>query len=172
MAFDAFALILTMLGLGMAFSRLRALPDNTADVLNRIVLYVCLPAAVLIYVPRLHLDASLIGLVATPWLLMLASLVLVGLATRAFGFARDVHAVLLICVALANSSFIGYPMVRAARRSRPAVCGGLRPVRHLRAAVHLRPVRDRALQRRYPAHRRADPAADREVPRCGRCCSR
>lgn len=113
MAFDAFALILTMLGLGMAFARLRALPDNTADVLNRIVLYVCLPAAVLIYVPRLHLDASLIGLVATPWLLMLATLVLVSLATRAFGFARDVHAVLLICVALANSSFIGYPMVRA-----------------------------------------------------------
>ena len=113
MAFDAFALILTMLGLGMAFSRLRALPDNTADVLNRIVLYVCLPAAVLIYVPRLHLDVSLIGLVATPWLLMLCTLALVSLATRIFGFARDVHAVLLICVALANSSFIGYPMVRA-----------------------------------------------------------
>lgn len=113
MAFDAFALILTMLGLGMAFSRLRALPDNTADVLNRIVLYVCLPAAVLMYVPRLHLDISLIGLVATPWLLMLCTLALVSLATRIFGFARDVHAVLLICVALANSSFIGYPMVRA-----------------------------------------------------------
>jgi len=113
MAFDAFALILTMLGLGMAFSRLRALPENTADVLNRIVLYVCLPAAVLIYVPRLQLDTSLIGLVATPWLLMLCTLALVSLATRAFGFARDVHAVLLICVALANSSFIGYPMVRA-----------------------------------------------------------
>ncbi|OFS90940.1 malate permease [Stenotrophomonas sp. HMSC10F06] len=113
MAFDAFALIVTMLGLGMAFSRLRALPENTADVLNRIVLYVCLPAAVLIYVPRLHLDTSLIGLVATPWLLMLCTLALVSLATRAFGFARDVHAVLLICVALANSSFIGYPMVRA-----------------------------------------------------------
>ena len=113
MAFDAFALILTMLGLGMAFSRLRALPDNTADVLNRIVLYVCLPAAVLIYVPRLHLDISLIGLVATPWVLMLCTLALVSLATRIFGFARDVHAVLLICVALSNSSFIGYPMVRA-----------------------------------------------------------
>ncbi|HAU82352.1 MAG TPA: malate permease [Stenotrophomonas sp.] len=113
MAFDAFALILTMLGLGMAFSRLRALPDNTADVLNRIVLYVCLPSAVLIYVPRLHLDISLIGLVATPWLLMLCTLAGVSLATRVFGFARDVHAVLLICVALSNSSFIGYPMVRA-----------------------------------------------------------
>lgn len=113
MAFDAFALILTMLGLGMLFARLRALPDTSAEVLNRVVLYVCLPAAVLTYVPRPHLDASLIGLMATPWLLMLASWVLVSLATRLCGFARDVHAVLLICVTLANSSFIGYPMVRA-----------------------------------------------------------
>ena len=28
MAFDAFALILTMLGIGMLFARLRVLPDN------------------------------------------------------------------------------------------------------------------------------------------------
>lgn len=113
MAFDAFALILAMLGLGMLFARLRALPESAPETLNKVVLYVCLPAAVLTYVPRLQLDSSLLGLMATPWLLMLATGALVSLATRVFGFARDVHAVLLICVALANSSFIGYPMVRA-----------------------------------------------------------
>ena len=113
MAFDAFALILTMLGLGMLFARLRLLPDNTAEALNRIVLYVCLPAAVLTYVPRLHVDASVLGIAATPWLLALATLALVTLATRLFGFRRDEHAVLLLCVALCNSSFIGYPMVHA-----------------------------------------------------------
>ena len=113
MALDAFALILAMLGLGMLFARLRVLPADSAQVLNQVVLYVCLPAAVLTYVPRLHLDASLLGLMVTPWVLMLATWLLVSLATRLFGFARDVHAVLLICVALANSSFIGYPMVRA-----------------------------------------------------------
>ncbi len=113
MAFDAFALILAMLGLGMLFARLRALPESAPETLNKVVLYVCLPAAVLTYVPRLQLDSSLLGLMATPWLLMLATWALVSLATRVFGFARDVHAVLLICVALANSSFIGYPMVRA-----------------------------------------------------------
>ena len=69
MAVDAFALILAMLGLGLVFARLRVLPDNSADVLNRIVLYICLPASVLTYVPRLHLDASLGGVIATPWLL-------------------------------------------------------------------------------------------------------
>lgn len=113
MAFDAFALVLTMLALGMGLTRLRALPENSADVLNRVVLYVCLPAAVLLYVPQLQLNVSLIGVIATPWLLMLATLALVGLATHVLGFRREVHAVLLLCVALSNSSFIGYPMVRA-----------------------------------------------------------
>lgn len=113
MAFDAFALILTMLALGMVFARLRVFPDNAADVLNRVVLYVCLPAAVLTYVPRLHVDASLLGVVVTPWILTAATIALVALTTRLFGFRRDEHAVLLLCVALCNSSFIGYPMVRA-----------------------------------------------------------
>lgn len=113
MAFDAFALILTMLALGMGFARLKLLPANAAETLNLVVLYVCLPAAVLIYAPRLHVDISLAGLIATPWLLAAATLLLVALATRLFKFRRDEHAVLLLCVALGNTSFIGYPMVRA-----------------------------------------------------------
>ncbi len=113
MAFDAFALILAMLALGMAFARLRLLPANAAETLNLVVLYVCLPAAMLIYVPRLHLDISLAGVIVTPWVLALATIALVALSTRLFGFRRDERAVLLLCVALGNTSFIGYPMVRA-----------------------------------------------------------
>ncbi|MEP6908160.1 MAG: AEC family transporter, partial [Pseudoxanthomonas sp.] len=113
MAFDAFALILTMLALGMLFARLRILPGNAAETLNLVLLYVCLPAAMLIYVPRLHLDSSLIGVMVTPWLLALATVVLVTLAARVFNFRRDEYAVLLLCVALGNTSFIGYPMVQA-----------------------------------------------------------
>ncbi|MFT4249495.1 MAG: AEC family transporter [Pseudomonas sp.] len=113
MAFDAFALILAMLALGLLFARLRALPENTADVLNRVVLYLCLPASVLTYVPRLHLDVSVAGLVALPWLLAAVAMGLVWLSTRLFGFRREEHAALLMCVVLTNSSFIGFPMVRA-----------------------------------------------------------
>lgn len=113
MAFDALALILTMLALGVLFARLRALPENSADVLNRVVLYVCLPAAVLTYVPHLHLNSSLVGLVLLPWLLTPLAAALVWLCSRGFGFRREQHAALLLCVALTNSSFIGFPMVRA-----------------------------------------------------------
>ncbi|MGN6151405.1 MAG: AEC family transporter [Lysobacteraceae bacterium] len=113
MAFDAFALILAMLVLGYAFQRLRVLPDNAAQTLNLVVLYVCLPAAVLRYAPRLHLEPALIGIAVVPWVLLLAAIVLVTLLARALRFRDDERAVLLLTVALGNTSFLGYPLTRA-----------------------------------------------------------
>lgn len=113
MAFDAFALILAMLALGYGFQRLRVLPDNAAQTLNLIVLYVCLPAAVLRYAPRLHLEPALIGVAALPWLLLVATLLLVTLLSRWLKFRDEERAVLLLTVALGNTSFLGYPLTRA-----------------------------------------------------------
>lgn len=113
MAFDAFALVLTMLVLGYAFQRLRALPDNAAQTLNLVVLYVCLPAAVLRYAPRLHLEPALLGVAAVPWLLLAATVAAVGLLARALKLRGDERAVLLLTVALGNTSFLGYPLTRA-----------------------------------------------------------
>lgn len=113
MAFDAFALVLAMLALGYLFQRLRALPDNAAQVLNLVVLYVCLPAAVLRYAPRLQLEPALLAIAIVPWLLLLATLACVGLLSRWLRFREEEHAVLLLTVALGNTSFLGYPLTRA-----------------------------------------------------------
>ena len=113
MTYDAFALILAMLALGYAFQRLRLLPDNAAQTLNLVVLYVCLPAAVLRYAPRLHLEPALIGVALVPWLLLAATVALVTPAARWLRFRDDERAVLLLTVALGNTSFLGYPLTRA-----------------------------------------------------------
>jgi len=113
MAFDAFALMLAMLALGMLFARLRALPDNAADTLNLLVLYVCLPAAILVNAPRLRLEPSLLGLVLLPWLLAGLAWALAWGLSRRLGLRRDEFAVLALCTMLGNTSFIGYPMVAA-----------------------------------------------------------
>lgn len=113
MTFDAFAPILVMLALGYALQRLCVLPENAAQTLNLVVLYVCLPAAVLRYAPRLQWEPALIGIVAVPWLLLMATVVLVPLLARALRFRDDERAVLLLTVALGNTSFLGYPLTRA-----------------------------------------------------------
>ncbi len=113
MALDAFALVLAMLALGALFARLRLLPENAAESLNLVVLHVCLPAAVLRYVPRLQWDPALAGVVATPWLLAGVAVVVVWVLSRALRFRRDETAVVMLCVALGNTSFIGFPLVQA-----------------------------------------------------------
>lgn len=113
MAFDAFALILLMLALGYALQHVRALPAQLPQWLNLIVLSVCLPAAVLRHVPRLEWDPALLGIAVLPWLLLLATLPLVALSVRLLRLGDDVRAVLLLAVALGNTSFLGYPLTRA-----------------------------------------------------------
>lgn len=113
MAFDAFALVLAMLALGYLFQRLRVLPGDAAQTLNLVVLYVCLPAAVLRYVPRLHVEPALLGVIAVAWLLLGATVLLVAASSRWLRLRRDEHAVLLLTVGLANTSFLGYPLTRA-----------------------------------------------------------
>ena len=113
MTSSAFVLILGMLALGYALQRLRALPANVAQRLNLAVLYVCLPAAVLRHAPRLTLEPSLIAVAAVPWVLLLASVALVSLCARRWRFRDDERAVLLLAVALGNTSFLGYPVTRA-----------------------------------------------------------
>ena len=113
MAFDAFALVLAMLVLGYLFQRLKVLPADAAQALTLVVLYVCLPAAVLRYAPRLELSAALLGVAAVPWLLLVVTVLAVGALARVLKLRRDQHGVLLLTVALGNTSFLGYPLTRA-----------------------------------------------------------
>jgi malate permease and related proteins len=112
-AIDSFLLILLLIAIGKSCARLRLLPDNAADTLNRFALLVCLPAAVLRFAPQLSLDPRLIGLVAIPWLLLLASIVLVSVTVRLLKLSDGERAVLLLCVPLGNTSFLGYPLIEA-----------------------------------------------------------
>lgn len=113
MAFDAYALVLAMLLLGIVFAKLRAFPANAPEVINRVVLYVCLPAAVLLYVPRLEFDVDLLGVIAMPYLLLVAVLVAVALLARPLRLGLGERGALLLCLGLGNTSFLGYPLTRA-----------------------------------------------------------
>lgn len=105
--------ILLMLALGYALQLVRALPANAAQRLNLVVLYVCLPAAILRHVPQLEWDPALLGVVAMPWLMLAATVPAVALAARALRLRDDARAALLLTVALGNTSFLGYPLTRA-----------------------------------------------------------
>ena len=113
MAWDAFLLIALMMAAGVACRRFAVLPDNSAEVLNLFALNVCLPAAVLRFASQLQFDRSLLVLVAVPWLLLVVSVLLVRLFERFVALDQGERAVLLLCIPLGNTSFLGYPLVQA-----------------------------------------------------------
>lgn len=107
----SFAFVLLLMGLGRALVWRRLVPDSAPDALNMVVLYVCMPAAILLQVPQLRLEAATVGVVLIPWLLVLLSCVLVLALARLWQLARADTAVLLLEVPLGNTSFLGYALV-------------------------------------------------------------
>jgi malate permease and related proteins len=106
-------LVLALLALGWLARKLGRFGDGASDVLNRFVIDLCVPAVVLRLVPTLEFRASLVALVATPWLLALVALLVVRLAERQLRLDRATAAVLFLCLALGNTSFLGFPLCSA-----------------------------------------------------------
>jgi predicted permease len=99
--------------LGILLRRSGRLPDNAAAALNGFVIHISLPALTLTYVHGLKLQTSLILPAMMPWLMFGIGCGFFWLAGRGFGFSRQTTGGLMLTGGLANTSFIGLPMIEA-----------------------------------------------------------
>jgi predicted permease len=105
--------VLALLVTGYVLRKFERLPDNAADVLNRIVIDVCVPATILRLVPKLHLQAELVVLVIVPWAMAGLAYVMVLALARPLGLNETNRAALFVATALGNTSFLGFPLCDA-----------------------------------------------------------
>jgi predicted permease len=106
-------IIFTLLLLGMGLNRLKIIPKNGSQVLNLFIIYVSLPALILLQVPRLTFSKSLLVPVLLPWAMLIISAMLVLAVSRVFKWPRPTTGALMLMVPLGNTSFFGIPMVEA-----------------------------------------------------------
>jgi predicted permease len=113
----ALVLVFVLLTLGYGLGRAGVFADvaAAADAFNRYVVYVALPALVLVLVPKLSWEPALWLLVSAPWVLLAIGAGCVLWASRAFAWPRHVSGALLLCAPLGNTSFVGIPLVAALR---------------------------------------------------------
>ena len=97
--------------LGILLRRLGRLPDNAAAALNGFVVHMSLPALTLAYVHGLKLDTNLILPALMAWVMFGIGCGFFWLAARALGFSRATTGGLMLTGGLANTSFIGLPMI-------------------------------------------------------------
>ncbi|MGW8161633.1 MAG: AEC family transporter [Desulfobulbales bacterium] len=100
-----------LLAAGNILRRIPGFPADTDRSLNLYVIYIALPALILVQVPKLGFTGQLIVPVLMPWLVVLFSGVLVLLVRRFFSWSREITGALLLMVPLGNTAFLGIPMV-------------------------------------------------------------
>jgi predicted permease len=97
--------------LGILIRRLGRFPEATPSVLNAFIINVSLPALTLLYVHELPIDRSLAYPAAMAWVLFGLGVVFFITLGRAAGWSRGTIGGLILVGGLANTSFLGLPMI-------------------------------------------------------------
>jgi predicted permease len=97
--------------LGVLLHRSGRLPANAAASLNGFVVHISLPALTLAYVHGLKLNADLILPALMAWVMFSLGCGFFWTVGRALGFSRATTGGLMLTGGLANTSFIGLPMI-------------------------------------------------------------
>jgi len=110
---SALFLVCALLAAGYASRRWQRLPENSAEVLNRFIIDICVPATILRLVPKLTLSPALGVLVLVPWLMAGVAYVAARAARRLLGLEARTTTALFLATALGNTSFLGFPLCGA-----------------------------------------------------------
>ncbi|HIJ78949.1 MAG: AEC family transporter [Desulfobulbaceae bacterium] len=110
---ENFILTFSFLLIGMGLRRIPQFPENSAQALNLFVIYVSLPALVLLKIPGLVFSSKLMVPILMPWLMLAATAAIILLLARLLGWRKEIVGALLLLVPLGNTSFLGIPMVKA-----------------------------------------------------------
>lgn len=97
--------------IGMLLRRSGRLPANAHAALNGFVIHISLPAVTLLYIHDLRLEAGLLFPIAMAWVMFGVGVVVFRAIGRALAWPRETIGALILTGSLANTSFIGLPMI-------------------------------------------------------------
>jgi predicted permease len=105
------AMLVICLLIGMISRKTRLAPDNSHVSINVFIVHVALPALILGQIHGLRLTPALLFPVSMPWVLFAVSVPVFVMLGRLMRFPAGVTGALIITAGLANTSFVGLPMI-------------------------------------------------------------
>lgn len=106
-------LIFIYLMFGYIFSNTSFFRSNIPNILNKLVIYMSLPAMILLQIPKLEISIESMIPVIIAWIVIFSSAVLVLLLSKYFKFSKEIQGVLLLLAPLGNTSFLGIPIIQS-----------------------------------------------------------
>jgi len=101
------------LSFGVVLQRTSLDTERIAQLLNGYIIYLVLPALALLYIPQVQLRMELLWPVASAWISFGLAWLTFGLCGKWWGWHRGTTGCLIITCGLANTSFVGFPVVQA-----------------------------------------------------------
>lgn len=108
-----FILIFVFLLLGIVFQNIKGFPVSIYKLLNKIVIYICLPALALYYIPKIKWSIELLLPIGVSWIGFVASYLFFSFVGNKFGWSKKLIGCLIITAGLGNTSFLGFPIIEA-----------------------------------------------------------
>jgi hypothetical protein len=106
-------LLIMCLAIGMVLRRFNRVPDNAHTTLNVFIIHVAFPALILAQLHDLHLERALLFSVLMPWFMFIIGAALFWATARYLKLPPTTIGALMLTGGLANTSFIGLPMIEA-----------------------------------------------------------
>jgi predicted permease len=106
-------LIIISLLSGYILNKSKIIPENSYQVLNNLVIYICIPALSIVYIPKIQINMSLIFPLAVTWIVFLISVLIFGISGRILKWGKSTTGSLILTSGLCNTSFVGFPVLLA-----------------------------------------------------------
>lgn len=108
---ENFALIAIAIIFGYILQKFKIFPEETSNILNRYIIYIPLPAIILLQVPKLTFSFDVLIPTIIAWLVMAITALVVLLFSKLLSWSREVTGSLLLVAILTNSSIMGIPII-------------------------------------------------------------
>lgn len=110
---ENFILIGLAISIGYLFNLLRIFPEETAALLNKFVIFISLPAMILLQIPKLSFSMEFVTPIIIAWVVMIVTAIITLGISKILHFSKEVTGALMLVAVLTNSSFLGIPLITA-----------------------------------------------------------
>lgn len=110
---ENFILIVVAIAIGYGLKRLHILSEDDAAILNKFVIFISLPAMILLQIPKLTFSMEVMIPVIIAWVVMALTAMITLFISHIFHFSKEITGGLMLVAVLTNSSFLGIPIINA-----------------------------------------------------------
>lgn len=106
-------IIFVCLLLGIACQYIKRFPRQIYKTLNKVVIYFCLPALALYFIPKIVWQNELLYPIGAAWICFSLSIVVFTSLGNYFGWSKKLRGCLILTSGFSNTSFLGFPIIEA-----------------------------------------------------------